>query len=210
MKLLSITLLIIALMTPSFANEKFKNYAQTESGTEAYSDSFVPSTSIYVHPISLLISAGLKELPTIFFLTLETEITPGLNFVAQPGFAFGTPEIEDVKFTSYTDIIVALGLRKYLSSESTSWFIQGLVGYESIDLAVTDGYNKASISGGIVVFKANFGQALRGEPGFNMYWDVGYLRGFGEFTVEYDEGEADFDPPTFEGIDINLGIGYGF
>jgi hypothetical protein len=208
MKLLSITLLIITLLVPSFGNEKFKNYAQMSEAE--LNQSFVPSTSIYLHPVSLLLSAGMEILPTIFIVTFETEITPGLNFVVQPGFASGKPKIDNVKFTKYTDILVTLGLRKYLNNESTNWFIQGLTGYESVDVAVTDGYSSASITGGIVILKANFGQALRGEPGFNMYWDVGYLRGFGDFTVKHDAGEADFEPPTFEGIDINLGIGYGF
>jgi hypothetical protein len=134
------------------------SYGQTGASATDFT-----KNALYCHPISLIVSTAVSELPLMLAVTYERSLKPRVSLVLTPSLLLWSLEESGDKLTA-TQFSIGVGLRRYLSKPTTGIFLQAKpnIGYASVNFEDNAG-SSASASG--------FAASLLGMIGYKGQWD---------------------------------------
>ncbi len=164
------------------------------------SGSFESANTLYFHPISLIVTTAVSEVPNVVTLTYERATSSGTALILKPSIMLYSHDN-----TSWTAAGIGGGLRKYLGAPMSGTYLQVLAGagWANYD---SDDTEESIFNGNLLFYVGKKGK----WDSISMFIDFGLGYQYSSISLDQEDYEDSYYSGTGLGIDFNFGVGFSF
>ena len=165
--------------------------------------------SIYLHPVTLISTLAVKEVPLFLYLTGEFPLSRFNSLIVNPSLWTGSND----NGLDFLRVGSGVGIRRFANGEANGLYLQlmGSLHYLSIEQKIYSA--SASISGPLADILGYIGYSAK-YSGISVFFDFGLGYSFSSIkakgSIDDDSWAYDLGNNAGLALDINIGLGIPF